>query len=217
MPKPKRIYVQFVNVNDLKPAPFNPSFRTSEKATKDLVRSMNEKGFLNTEPIKITRDNYIADGHRRWTVAKKLGITYIPALVTHLNLDEAWATSQEATRPVSTKEVMEAQLRGLKAPLRNSVGKNLTYYTNKYGEDIIRYVYEHGKSIPLIQVAERVYRYVGWNEDSISLVLRWIIENKMSNLVQLIIAQGVLKDALREKIENNEPIKFEDSLLPVPS
>lgn len=206
----RKLYVNFVNVNELKPAPFNPPVRTSDRAVKDLVRSISENGFWNHKPITITEDGYIADGHRRWTVAKSLGITHIPALVTHQELHEAWSSSMESTRPLNGKEIIAAKVLGLNSMPRNSVGKNLQYYSNKYGEDVIKYLYENGKTLVPIQQAERVSRYIGWDGENIFSVVKWIVENKMGGVLQSLFEQNFPKDVLRWKIENNESIKFEE-------
>lgn len=202
----KKVYIEFVNVNDLTPAPFNPPIRTSDRALKDVIRSMEEDGFWTHRPLTITMENYIADGHRRWTAAKKLGISIVPCLRTKQSLEEAWTGSMESARPLRGKELIEAYSLGLRNMPRNNVGSKIRYYSSKYGEDLILFLVKNGMSISPIMYAENVVRYLGWDFSHVVQVTKWIVEHKLVRTIRYALQQDVSKDLLARKILNNEAI-----------
>lgn len=70
-----------VNVNDLKPADYNPR-KWNEKAVSDLKESIKRFGLV--DPIIVNnakgREGIIIGGHFRWHVAKDLGFTEVPVV-----------------------------------------------------------------------------------------------------------------------------------------
>ena len=69
--------VQFVKINDIKPAPYNPR-KISDKQAGVLQESFKKIGFV--VPIIINKkNNIIIAGHQRTNNAKKIGIDSVPA------------------------------------------------------------------------------------------------------------------------------------------
>ena len=74
-----------VDINDLKPAEYNPRGMTPKEA-KDLTQSLTE--FDMVEPIVVNkgkgRENVIIGGHQRWYVLKGMGRRTIPVVYVDL-------------------------------------------------------------------------------------------------------------------------------------
>lgn len=205
--------VKMVRIGRLSPAPFDPEIRRDDKYTKNLVQSMKEYGFWLDKPITITKDYVIADGHRRWTVAKKLGIREVPCIVTHLDIETAWAQGMATTRPISAKEVFQAYSKGLREIPNNATGGTIKSIKNKYGEDLILYLAEHGLSTSPVMYAERTCSYIGWEKsvENIRKVVLWIVEHKLTRQILYFISEGVLqipREDLVTLIDKNEVPQF---------
>lgn len=71
--------IEYVKVNELKPAEYNPRTMT-EKEAKDLKTSLEKYGFV--EPLVVNsapgRRNIVIGGHQRLRVAIEMGITEVP-------------------------------------------------------------------------------------------------------------------------------------------
>ena len=71
---------------------FNPKSRTEQSALKTLRESMELRGFLPEFPIIVGNDNVtIGDGHRRYTVAKSLGMEKVPVQFSNLPAQEIFS------------------------------------------------------------------------------------------------------------------------------
>lgn len=85
-----KLTVEQVNINQLKPATYNPRC-WSEEATKNLRQSI--KRFSLVDPIIVNsarkRKNTVIGGHFRLKVAKELGYTMIPVIYVNIpNVDK---------------------------------------------------------------------------------------------------------------------------------
>lgn len=82
------IYITHININELKPATYNPR-KISDKAFADLVESERRYGIV--DPLIVNnlpdRKNIIIGGHQRYRAAKELGLKTVP--VVYVELDEA--------------------------------------------------------------------------------------------------------------------------------
>ncbi|MCE5270832.1 ParB N-terminal domain-containing protein [bacterium] len=81
----KRLVVEYVGVNDLKPNDYNPN-RQSEHDFELLLKSMEEDGF--TQPIVALQDGTIVDGEHRWRAARTLGYDQIPVVFTDMTPEQ---------------------------------------------------------------------------------------------------------------------------------
>lgn len=78
--------VTHVNIEDLKPAEYNPR-RMTEKQAKDLKDSILEFGLV--DPLLVNehpeRKNVVIGGHQRLEIAKKIGLTQVPVVYVNLS------------------------------------------------------------------------------------------------------------------------------------
>lgn len=209
MTKTKRVYVEMINVNELNPAGFQPKGRTDLRVIRDLIKSMSVDGFWTHKPITITEDNCIADGHRRWTAAKTLGINKVPCLRTNQDLETAWVASNSTARRVNGKEWVQAVSSGLTKVSKLGMGRNILYYQDKYGEDVIDFLATNGMSTGPIPFAERLCKYLGWDvEQNVFKVLRWMVKHEMVRKSRFALEEKMSKDVLSNSILNDQPLQF---------
>ncbi len=78
-----------VDVDDLKPNPFQPRQDFDNDAIAELARSIEETGILQPLVVVPEGNHYkIVVGERRWRAAQKAGLTKIPAIVRQLSEQE---------------------------------------------------------------------------------------------------------------------------------
>ena len=71
-----------VNLDEIKPNPYQPRKYFDESKIDELASSIKEHGVFQPIIIKNTKDGYIiVAGERRYRASKKLGLTKIPAVV----------------------------------------------------------------------------------------------------------------------------------------
>tara|TARA_Y100001963_G_C6751008_1_gene434213 strand:+ start:854 stop:1735 length:882 start_codon:yes stop_codon:yes gene_type:complete len=81
----KKLSVEYVNINDLKPNDYNPN-RQSDHDFELLLKSMEEDGF--TQPIVALDDLTIVDGEHRWRAANTLGYEQVPVVKTSMTVEQ---------------------------------------------------------------------------------------------------------------------------------
>jgi len=108
--------VGYYSVKKIKPADFNPSSRIRDTALRMLERDIASDGKI-LNPLHIFRPDFkeladLIDGHRRYSVAVKLGIDLVPVVI-HTTGDrvQLWQRLNRFTRPISALDWMEVWLR----------------------------------------------------------------------------------------------------------
>ncbi len=80
--------IQTIKIGKLRPHPQNPRTHP-DSAIDKLVKSLNEFGFTN--PILVSKDNYILAGHARLKAAQKAGLKEVPIIRLPLKGNKALA------------------------------------------------------------------------------------------------------------------------------
>lgn len=98
------------NVRDLQAHPENDKIY-HDHADNELIESVREKGILN--PLLITYDNTIINGHRRWDAAKRAGLSTVPVVVfpsdDELDILEALIESNRQRQKTNEQIAREGQ------------------------------------------------------------------------------------------------------------
>jgi len=79
---------QEMKITDLRPHPKNGMIYGQEEDVSDFVILIREAGKI-IEPLKITSENVIISGHRRWMAAQELGLDTVPCEVVSFDSPEA--------------------------------------------------------------------------------------------------------------------------------
>lgn len=204
--------IKYISPDTLVPAKFNPASRIEERRLKYLKRSMEEHGFLDAFPIIVGEDNVVADGHRRLTVAKILGIDKIPVLVINggLSLEQYWSLNSISESPSAT-EVLEAYTKGMLVLPEKHRNNILLLQTILGGKRQLKELFRKGKFSPaLYQQSKRVANYCsrGDEPEFISAVICWLVENKMQHVIRVALENNVEPKVLISAVEENRPLSI---------
>jgi hypothetical protein len=206
--------ITFVSPEKLTAAKFNPSSRTEEKRLKYLKASMEEHGFLPIYPIIVNEEGVIADGHRRWTVAKLLGIDSVPVIYANsgISLSEYWALNPIA-EPLTATEVLEAYTKGLTHIPRRHADMIRLLQAALGGKGELKKLFAKGKFTPAVyQLAKRFVNKIDRGDDMefLTKTIVWIVENRMQrNLTMFIHGQIAIDMTIVEKaIEENRALSL---------
>ena len=182
-PQPASVMIVLVPPSSLKSAPWNPEGRTSKKELEQLVKSMQEQGFLDCYPIVIGDDGHIGDGHRRRAAAEVVGIKRVPVIFTKIPTKVLWANNAGA-RPVSPKEWMSVNVAGDVEP-PDRVKKYIALMLPSMGNVGMRWLIEQKASPTIWRVTEKISAHCKRNDyDFLRDTTYWLVRHKMSNVVQ---------------------------------
>src|SRR5688572_26462280 len=104
--------IEYVHPDTLKFAPFNPQSRTTSRAISKLKKEIEKAGGIIV-PLVVTLDNYIADGHRRLSVARELNYESVPVVRIDQSLPDLWSTLNGGNMAVGKKTWMQAVSEGM--------------------------------------------------------------------------------------------------------
>jgi hypothetical protein len=193
----------YVLRSELKPAPFNPEIRTQLEYLKDLRESMQEKGFWEFAPILVDRNSVIIDGHRRWTVARILGIEKVPVTIVDGEADELWGEFNGNRMDMTGAQVMQAIAHGLKTR-PDKFADNLAQLEDIVGEEGLKELGLQGNISPnIIKTARRIARYCNLREDKvfIGLTVEWLAKyRKMTSISARAMREDVRPESLERAI-----------------
>lgn len=201
--------VRFIKTGDVKPAPFNPCNRTDDnKALRILYASMQKKGFLPHHPVILVKGNVIADGHRRWTVARMLEIAEIPYLMADEDLHEVWAENG-SQRQITEKEMMLAMRDGLQVVPDGKAGR-IEKVTTVIGADGVKLLADNNLSVASVDAGVRIAKYCGKKGDSdfTRKATLWVIKWKNAFEVNHLMRQSIPASLLEEKVNSGAELKF---------
>lgn len=101
--------VEIVDADLLAIPEWNPKIRTSD--VKELADSISKVGLLY--PLLVSSDNIVADGSRRLTAARMMGLKKIKVIRKQISGPELWAIANSKTKPITTKSFGIAYSQGL--------------------------------------------------------------------------------------------------------
>jgi ParB/RepB/Spo0J family partition protein len=80
------IKIEYVKINDLKPAEYNPRKLIKEQK-EQLKKSIEKFGFVDPLIVNAApgRENVIIGGHQRWMVAKEMGFETVPVIFVYID------------------------------------------------------------------------------------------------------------------------------------
>lgn len=200
-----------VSVESIIPAPFNPVDRTTLRQLSKLKASIEEYGIL--QPLLITNNNELIDGHRRLECAKLLGITTVPCVITNVGRDVAFVEVNTTGKTISLSDDIEIYLSGGALPRRSR--KEILTLESIYGKDGLS-VFVDNKLSPraTLQAVAQVSTYLKEKNPTLEPVdktrarkiIDWIIENKLKFRIRLAISMRINPKVLIDCIDNNKPI-----------
>lgn len=132
-----------INVDELRPNPYQPRKVFSEEAIEELALSIQEHGVFQPIIVKKSIKGYeIVAGERRYRASKKLGLTKIPAIIRDFNDKEMMEISLLENLQRENLNVIEeatayknliTNLNITQEELSQRVGKSRSHITNLIG------------------------------------------------------------------------------------
>lgn len=213
-PREQLPYGEWLSLGDCTPNPDNPPDRMRlDGSMRKLLESL--KRFGQVEPISISINNnqfLVDDGNRRWFAARQLEWAAVWGVLRE-RIDATLLMAIKNT----TRKTMGGKGIGVLAATRPDI---LQVVPDEYSALLRQAVAHLGDDYPAfsrlfgprgVKIARRVLAHVGWDEQSIGLVLRYMtrqgagvmrrLEEAMSNVDP--IASG----RLIEVITSNESLK----------
>ena len=179
--------ISYEKIDKLTPSGFNPPQRTEAQNLTDLIESMQRDGFHWYDPIKVTDDMHVGDGHRRLAAAKTLGIDSVPILVIRgKTASDIWAESEDGKRVVTGGDVIRATSNGLsRVPKRH---KRIMEQIEKIGgRKLIDHMAKNNKSVGVFKQAVGLAGYCSLRNDNafVLAAVYWLIDHNMTRMARL--------------------------------
>ncbi len=132
-----------LNINDLRPNPYQPRTHFDEDALNDLASSIKEHGIFQPLIVKEAVKGYeIVAGERRFRAAKLVGLETVPVVVRVFNdqqmmeialLENLQRENLNGIEEAKAYELMLNKLEITQSELSTRVGKSRTHITNTLG------------------------------------------------------------------------------------
>jgi hypothetical protein len=202
--------VIMVSVSEIIAAPFNPPDRTEAERLADLQASIKEYGIL--DPLKISRDMRLIDGHRRLTCAKHLRMIEVPCIVLSLGLQEGWTELNKTALPLNSKQYVYAVGSGLdEAYLTSPMRRKMRTLQNILGDDFAP-LSQQGLSLTVIDMARKVAKFLGYEspyrDNVMKEIVVWMVKHKMQTPVRNAMKFGIKRTTLQSAIKNDNPLAW---------
>lgn len=171
------VIVEMVHPDTLKFAPFNPPIRTSPRALIKLRSEIEEAGEIII-PLVVTYDNFVADGHRRLTIARELGYEVIPIIRKDYNLAELWSVLNGGIMPVNRKSWIQAVREGMPIEcVPDGDRRVISDLIRVMGKKAFNKIVDDGRGPSIIVVAQYIAKYCGNdNDDFVRKIIEWFLE-----------------------------------------
>jgi len=179
MQKEYKIDIEYVAINELKPAEYNPR-KLTEAEERDLTNSIKEFGLV--DPLIVNnakgRENVIIGGHQRYYIAKKLGIKQVPIVYITIN---------------DIKKEQELNLR-----LNKNLGEWDYDLLANFDEDLLKNVGFSDREISSIVFddVENFFVDEGNLRNQYSIVIKCFSENEQKKVMQIL---GINKPSINAK------------------
>jgi hypothetical protein len=195
-------------IEDLRRSRYNPKCRTAPKAVESLKRSIERHGIL--QPILITREGVIIDGHRRVECLKRLNRTSVPAIVSDglstLTPQEKFEQTNTTQRKLANKEMLYVYMHGGVVPPEAT--KKIVKMEALVGRERLNDWADRWVSWTVMQWVRMVCRYCREESPAFErMALTWLVEKNQSYNMRKAIESGISPKRLREAITNGRPLK----------
>lgn len=193
-------------------ADFNPARRSNRSALSGLLISIQKHGIL--EPLVLTADMVLSDGHRRYACAKILDLPEVPVAIHHessLDAPALWVVLNAETMNLTPSQWLDAVVHGLPletAGFPESMKKRILRLKQLLGTEALSELVDQGRSPTILDTAERIAKYCGHrgNEDFLREVLLWLTLVGNSFSARNAIDEEIPTDILEEAIAGGHPL-----------
>lgn len=186
-----------IPVAKLRPNGFNPVLRVNKntKKYKTLRESIRQYGII--EPLIISPDGLVINGHRRLACAIDLGLTEVLCVVTNRNAQQSWTESIVNQQGINGRQIIQATAQGLDPVyLPKPIADAVIDLQELAGPDLYGEMAMEGVSTYVRKTVNDACRYTGDDSHEWRVrVLRWTVKHKM----QLAVRKAIENDPLNEE------------------
>lgn len=202
----------YMDIDRIKPAPWNPARRTTPKALQPIIISMREHGFWPYQHLILGRDDVLADGHRRLAAAKAVGLPRVPVMRVDKAADVIWAEINGKRQEITASQSLEAIAHGLSViPDRHKSEVEKFIQVMGRGPDGINAPLMAGVAPSIMDWARKTARYIGIDPDrepsQVKRIIFWLRRHQMQKRVRA---------AMEDEIDPQTVIEFINADLPLP-
>lgn len=193
---------------------FNPVMRVNKgtKKYKMLRESIRQYGII--EPLIVSPDGLVINGHRRLACAIDLGLSEVLCVVTNRNAQQSWTESVVNQQGINGRQIIQATAQGLDPVyLPQSIADAVLDLQDLAGPELYEEMAETGVSTYVRKAVNDACRYTGDDShDWRARVLRWIVRHKMQLTVRKAIESDPLneeggRERMRSAINRDVPLK----------
>ena len=197
-----------VKLNSLTYSPWNPVNRIKKERLAPLVRSLDDIG--QVQPIIITADNQIIEGHRRVAAAKLLDWKAIRAEVISeemaSEMKRVYASVNYTLAKHSGNDILGVWLSDADA-VRPGQAKRLANIEASIGRQLLHRMYRAGLSSAVFTIAKRICDECD-APDKVADIIEWLMRFKCAGQVRKIMEGGHDPHVILKAARSDKPIKF---------
>lgn len=203
--------VEYINIELIKPAAFNPPDRTTARSIADLRASIKRVGIIY--PLVITKDYDLVDGHRRLACAVALGMKTVPVIIRPDNQLELFYEVNQPQKKLTKADELWVYLSG--GLVRGEALANIQTLERMIGRDGLETLAEERTSPRgIVQIVKMLLRYTGKAEPDFATgenkfanrAVMWLVYNRQTFAVRRAIAGHMSPNVIVSCIENGEPL-----------
>lgn len=199
--------------DEVKVSHFNPDRRINRELLTGLLLSIQKHGIL--EPLALSYDYVLADGHRRLACAKLLTLPIVPVAIYGENkLDAAtlWVVLNSETMNLSPAQWLAAVEAGLSLDtpgFPERLKKRVVQLIEIFGKEGLTGLVEKGRSPYIIDNAMRIVTYCNRRDDKdfFKLAVQWLASTGNSFAVRAAMSEEIPDDVLTEAIEEQSELR----------
>lgn len=175
-------------IGSIKPAKYNPTNRGDSVGKKShLGPSMKRFGMI--QPLLVTKDRHLVDGHRRLATAIKLGWKEVPVLEVPGSAAELYAEVNRLAIKINGNQALQIFLQEPKA-IGEAAAKKIAAMQEEIGPALTKRLAREGFSAATWSLCKKVAKLADQDTPEVRLMLlKWMMNFR---------SMGTTRDALRK-------------------
>jgi hypothetical protein len=192
-----------LQTSEIAPLPFNPPTRVEEDGLKELLASIEKRGII--QPLVVTPNKQLIDGHRRLKCAEMLGIkTVWGNIVDAEDIADLYVELNNAAKTIAPKDWLVIHLMGGVIPRRNLTTINAL--KRAVGDAGLQKLALRRMSTSIYGIATMVATYCDVR-DQLGAIVMWLIDCGQFN-VRAAMKSLTPPDVIMQAVKANKPLVF---------
>jgi len=201
-----KLTIHYIPTERLTENPGQAQTRYNDASYGRLKKDIAEHGIL--DPLDVHKNGEIEDGHRRWRIAKELGIAEVPVIYTEAKDWMVRKNSQQ--RPMRGIEFLYGYLNDRGLPDK-TVGAQIKRLEQLGGSALLERLYAQKMSPSVWGTVTLAAHHCGVDLkdlDTVRIIVGYLIQGRRQAIVKAAIRGGISSEALWEAIqENRDPVQ----------